>query len=133
MLPLGRPPLPWQAVGYLESCDIPAPGDDEETSFWREYLLFNSTAGFAFLVDSNNGWSWVQGEFYWRIERDERARVTDFEGTGSAAAKRPSREKTRSEVTWSAGETLMSAAVAEAFTMAPDSRGALQRDIAPTR
>ena len=165
-LALGGPPLPWQAVGYLERCDIPAPGDDEETSFWREYLLFNSTAGFAFLVDSNDGWSWVrpitgapalrsgqatwenvvyrqkwdydakvtwvQGEFYWRIERDERARVTDFEGTGSAAAKRLSREQTRSEVTWSAGETLMSAAVAEAFAIAPDSRGALQRDVVPT-
>lgn len=165
-LALGGPPLSWQVVGYLERCDIPAPGDDEETSFWREYLLFNTTAGFAFLVDSNDGWSWVrpitgapalrggqatwenvvyrqkweydakvtwvQGEFYWRIERDERARVTDFEGTGSAAAKRLSREKARSEVTWSAGETLDATAVADAFAIAPDARGALQRDVAPT-
>ena len=165
-LALGGPALPWQVVGYLERCDIPAPGDDEETSFWREYLLFNTTAGFAFLVDSDDGWGWVRpitgapalrggqatwenviyrqkweydakvtwvlGEFYWRIARDERARVTDFEGTGSAAAKRLSREKTRSEVTWSAGETLAAATVADAFAIAPAARAALQRDVAPT-
>ena len=165
-LALGGPPAPWQVVGYLERCDIPAPGDDEETSFWREYLLFNTTAGFAFLVDSNDGWSWVrpitgapalrggqatwenvayrqkweydakvtwvQGEFYWRVQRDERARVTDFEGSGSAAARRLSREKTRSEVTWSAGQTLAAATVADAFAIAPDARAALQRDVAPT-
>jgi transcription initiation factor TFIIIB Brf1 subunit/transcription initiation factor TFIIB len=165
-LALGGPLTHWQVVGYLERCDIPAPGDDEETSYWREYLLFNTTAGFAFLVDSDDGWSWVrpitgapalrgeqatwqnvayrqkwaydakvtwvQGEFYWRVQRDERARVTDFEGTGSAAAKRLSREKTRSEVTWSAGETLPAATVAEAFAIAPEARAALQRDVSPT-
>jgi len=165
-LALGGPLLHWQVVGYLERCDIPAPGDDEETSFWREYLLFNTTAGFAFLVDSNEGWSWVrpitgapalrsgqatwdnvvyrqkweydakvtwvQGEFYWRVQRDERARVTDFEGTGSAAAQRLSREKTRSEVTWSAGATLAAATVADAFAIAPAARAAMQRDVSPT-
>lgn len=46
------PPLPWQVVGYLERCDLPAPGDDDEQSFWREYLLFHPTEGFVFLVDS---------------------------------------------------------------------------------
>lgn len=165
-LALGGPLTHWQVVGYLERCDIPAPGDDEETSFWREYLLFNTTAGFAFLVDSDDGWSWVrpitgaptlrggqatwenvayrqkweydakvtwvQGEFYWRVQRDERARVTDFEGTAAAAAKRLSREKTRSEVTWSAGETIAAATVADAFAIAPDARAALQRDVSPT-
>ena len=165
-LALGGTLQPWQVVGYLERCDIPAPGDDEETSVWREYLLFNTTAGFAFLVDSDDGWSWVRpitgapalrgaeatwqnvayrqkweydakvtwvlGEFYWRVQRDERARVTDFEGTGSAAAKRLSREKTRNEVTWSAGETLAAATVADAFDIGPDARASLQRDVAPT-
>ncbi len=58
-LALGGEPLPWQAVGYQERCDIPTDAE-EETSFWREYLLFNATAGFAFLVDSNDGWSWVR-------------------------------------------------------------------------
>jgi ribosomal protein S27E len=174
LLPLGRsgtlaldgPPLPWQVVGYLERCDIPAPGDDEETSFWREYLLYNAGAGFAFLVDTNEGWSWVrpitgapavrgkqatwqndsyqekwsydakvtwvQGEFYWRVQRDERARVTDYEGTGRAVAKRLSREKTRQEVTWSAGQTLKAETVADAFGLAAGQRAALQRDISPT-
>jgi len=165
LLPLGRPPLPWQAVGYLEACDIPAPGDDEETSFWREYLLFNTTQGFAFLVDTNDGWSWVkpltgvpvvkgdkaiwqgrdyrkrwsysakvtwvQGEFYWRLQRDERALVIDYEGSGAHAQGRLSREQTGLEVTWSGGETLAAEVVAEAFGIAPAQRAALQRDAAP--
>jgi len=162
-LALGGPLLPWQAVGYLERCDIPAPGDDEETSYWREYLLYNATAGFVFLVDTEDGWSWVrpitgapavrgetarwdgvdyrqrwsyaakvtwvQGEFYWRVQRDERAQVTDYEGAGSAAAKRLSREQTPGEVTWSAGETLPAAVVAAAFALAGP---ALRRDVTPT-
>ena len=53
--------VPWQGVGYLERCDLPAPGDDEEQVFWREYLLYNREHGFAFLVDSEeDGWSWVR-------------------------------------------------------------------------
>lgn len=161
-LALGGPLLHWQAVGYLERCDIPGPGDDE-TSFWREYLLYNTTAGFAFLVDTDEGWSWmrpitgapavrggtarwdgvdyrqrwayaarvtwVQGEFYWRVPRDERAQVTDYEGSGSAARKRLSREQTAGEVSWSAGETLPAATVADAFGLA---RSALPGDVLPT-
>ncbi|MBK6471563.1 MAG: DUF4178 domain-containing protein [Betaproteobacteria bacterium] len=161
-LALGGPLLPWQVVGYLERCDIPGPGDDE-TSFWREYLLYNTTAGFAFIVDTEDGWSWVrpitgapavrgetarwdgvdyrqrwayaakvtwvQGEFYWRVQRDERAHVTDYEGSGSAATKRLSREQTAAEVTWSAGETLPAATVADAFGLA---RSALPTDVVPT-
>ena len=49
----------WQVVGYLERCDIPEDAEDEQ-SFWREYLLFNRLAGFAFLVDTNEGWSLVR-------------------------------------------------------------------------
>jgi len=49
----------WQVVGYLERCDIPDDAEDEQ-SFWREYLLFNRMAGFAFLVDTNEGWSLVR-------------------------------------------------------------------------
>jgi len=52
-------PLPWQVVGYQERCDIPEDGDDEQ-SFWREYLLYNRLAGFAFLVDTDEGWSLVR-------------------------------------------------------------------------
>lgn len=51
--------LPWQVVGYVERCTLPADGDDEQY-FWREYLLFNRIEGFAFLVDSDEGWSLVR-------------------------------------------------------------------------
>lgn len=61
-LRLGTPEaLPWQVVGYLERCTLPAPGDDDEQAFWREYLLYHREHGFAFLVDSDeDGWSWVR-------------------------------------------------------------------------
>ncbi len=168
-LALGGPPLPWQVVGYQERCDVPTSGEDD-TTFWREYLLYNNTAGFSFLVDSEAGWSWVrpitgapsqrpgqtlspatwqgvtyrpkeayvakvtwvQGEFYWRVQRDERAAVTDYEGTGNQAQARMSREQTAGEVTWSAGETIDAATVADAFGIAPAARAAMQRDVSPT-
>lgn len=164
-LALGAPgaaPLRWQVVGYLERCDIPD-DPDEDTSFWREYLLYERNEGFAFLVDSNEGWSavrpltgaprvrgdgvewqgvnyrkrysyaakvtWVLGEFYWRVMREERALVTDYEGTGAATALRLSREQAGSEVTWSGGSTLPAATVAEAFGLSPGVRAALERDL----
>ena len=171
-IPLGRsgklaldgPATSWQAVGFLERCDIPD-SDEDETSFWREYLLYNREAGFAFLVDSNEGWSWVrpitgapqvtkkgavwqnkayrkrwaynakvtwvQGEFYWRVRRDERAMVIDYEGEGVDAALRLSREQTGQEVTWSAGRTIGAEMVADAFSIPASQRGAMARDTAP--
>lgn len=69
LIPLGRSgvlalgaggALPWQVVGYVERCTLPEPGDEDEQSFWREYLLYHRTAGFAFLVDAEDGWSWVR-------------------------------------------------------------------------
>ena len=66
-LALGGAELPWQVVGYQERCDLPEGGDDEdgdedegEQTFWREYLLYNRHEGFAFLVDAEDGWSWVK-------------------------------------------------------------------------
>jgi len=148
-LALGREgPLPWTVVGMVERCDIPDSGDDEQT-YWREYLVYHQQAGFAFIVDAEDGWSWVrpitgapavrgtqaqweavtyaqryryaakvtwvQGEFYWRVQRDERALVTDYDGTGSASRKRLSREQTGEEVTWSAGEAMDAAVLGKAF------------------
>ena len=152
-----RQALPWQVVGYVERCEIPQ-SDDDEQSFWREYLLYHRTAGFAFLVDAQDGWSWavpitgapqafgesvkhegvlyrklydyvgkvtyVLGEFYWRLARDERTANSDYVGTGAASARRLNREETQGEgnreVVWSAGETLGADAVLGAFRLAPD-------------
>ncbi|MBL8326902.1 MAG: DUF4178 domain-containing protein [Rubrivivax sp.] len=161
---------PWQVVGYQERCDLPVPGSDDEQTFWREYLLYNREHGFAFLVDAEDGWSWVrpitgapqvkgdravyrgaafhkkytydakvtwvQGEFYWRVQRGERATVTDYAGSGSDARKRLSREETRSpgggsEVVWSAGAVLDAAVVASAFGIPAAERSAMQRDTGP--
>jgi hypothetical protein len=169
-LALGTPqPLPWQVVGYVERCEIAQSEDDEQT-FWREYLLYHRTQGFSFLVDAEDGWSWsapitgapqsfgesvkhdgvlyrklydyvgkvtyVLGEFYWRLQRDERTANTDYVGTGAASSKRLNREETQGEgsreVVWSAGETLTADAVLNAFRLAPDKRAALQRDALPT-
>jgi Domain of unknown function (DUF4178) len=160
-LALGRDgPLPWTVVGLVERCDIPDDGDDE-TTYWREYLLYHRTAGFAFIVDAEDGWSWVrpitgapqvrgdqaqwqgttyrkrygyaakvtwvQGEFYWRVQRDERAFVTDYD----AGRKRLSREQTGNEVTWSAGEAMDAALLAKAFGVPIASQPAFERDSAP--
>ena len=56
----GSRPVSWQVVGYQERRDVPALGSDDEQTFWREYLLFNREAGFAFLVDAEDGWSWMR-------------------------------------------------------------------------
>jgi len=48
----------WQVVGYAERCEVPEEAEDEEQLFWREYLLYNRTAGFVFLIDAEDGWSW---------------------------------------------------------------------------
>lgn len=170
-IPLGRTgrlalgaegPLDWQVVGYQERCDLPARGSDDEQTFWREYLLYHRTAGFAFLVDAEDGWSWVrpmtgvpvvrgeqatvagrvfrqrwrydakvtwvQGEFYWRVQRDERATVTDYDGPGGAML---SREETGREVVWSLGQALDAAAVRTAFGLSGLAAAALRRDAAP--
>jgi len=155
-------PLDWQVVGYLERCDLPEPGGDDEQTFWREYLLYHRSTGFAFLVDTDEGWSWmrpltgapratgtgaswqglafsqrwrydakvtwVQGEFYWRVQREERAQVTDYAGPRGALL---SREQVGDEVTWSLGQPLDAAVVASAFRIAPAARAALHRDSAP--
>jgi Domain of unknown function (DUF4178) len=152
--------LPWTVVGMVERCDIPDDSDDE-TTWWREYLAYHRTAGFAFIVDAEDGWSWVrpitgapqlrgdvamwdgstyrrrysyaakvtwvQGEFYWRVQRDERALVSDYE----AGRKRLSREQTGNEVTWSAGEAIDAALLAKAFGVPLTGPGGVAGDSAP--
>ncbi|HMN22710.1 MAG TPA: DUF4178 domain-containing protein [Ottowia sp.] len=48
----------WQVVGFQQRSGQ-EPGDDE-TFRWQEYLLYNRQAGFAFLVDAEDGWSLVR-------------------------------------------------------------------------
>jgi hypothetical protein len=49
----------WQVVGYQHRTGQ-EPDDPDETFGWEEYLLYNAKAGFAFLVDSTDGWSLVK-------------------------------------------------------------------------
>jgi hypothetical protein len=48
----------WQVVGFQHRMGV-EPGDDEHFG-WSEYLLYNQKRGFAFLVDSEEGWSMVR-------------------------------------------------------------------------
>jgi len=155
-------PLPWQVVGYQERVDVPAAGDEDEASAWSEYLLYHRTAGFAFLVDAEDGWSgvrpltgaptptnngaqwqgvnyregysyparvtWVQGEFYWQVRRDELAQVTDYDGPGGLKL---SREQTGNEVVWSAGQALDASLINTAFKLGGADGASALRDVAP--
>jgi len=158
-LPLGRAgrlPLEaagtvidWQVVGYQVREDLP--DDGERPTPWGEYLLYNLQAGFAFLVDTSDGWSlvrpltgapevraaravwqgatyresytyraqvvWVEGEFYWRVQRQETALVTDYIGEGAAGGRLLSREQVATEVTWSGGRQLSADEVSTAFAL----------------
>ena len=58
-IPSGAPALPWQVVGYMERMEL-MDGASDEAEAWREYLLYNRAEGFAFLVDTNEGWSVVR-------------------------------------------------------------------------
>src|SRR3990167_4309478 len=48
----------WHVVGFQHRMGV-EPGDDEHFG-WSEYLLYNQKRGFAFLVDSEEGWSMVR-------------------------------------------------------------------------
>jgi Zn finger protein HypA/HybF involved in hydrogenase expression len=157
----GKAPLPWQVVGYVERCELPDGSDDEQT-FWREYLLYHRTEGFAFIVDAEDGWSWtapitgvpqlrgdsavyqgatyrklytytgqvtyVLGEFYWQLTREQRTLNTDYQ----SGSKRLNREQTGDEIVWSAGDAMSADDVMKAFRLAGDRRAALQRDVLPS-
>ena len=50
--------LPWQVVGMVERATSP-PTATTRPTYWREYLLYHHNAGFAFVVDAEDGWSWA--------------------------------------------------------------------------
>lgn len=49
----------WQVVGFQHRMGTD-PSDPDEQFGWEEYLLYNATRGFTFLVDSTEGWSVVK-------------------------------------------------------------------------
>jgi ribosomal protein S27E len=49
----------WQVVGFQHRMGREV-GDEDESFGWDEYLLYNSKAGFQFLVDATDGWSLVK-------------------------------------------------------------------------
>lgn len=55
--------------------------------------------------------SYVLGEFYWQVQRDQRTRITDY----ASGKWRMNREQQGTEVTWSDGHTLPATAVLQAF------------------
>jgi len=143
----------WQVVGYQERADIPETSDDEE-SRWREYLLFNKTEGFAFLVDAEDGWSLVrpltgspatsgdhvqwQGKAY-ALKYRYGARTVHVQGEFywqlkkddivkvadyASGTERLSREATKDEVTWSQGSIVEAAVVMRAFGLSAPVRDA---------
>ena len=159
-LALGSPLKPWQVVGYVERCEVPA-SDDDERVFWREYLLYNRNEGFAFLVDAEDGWSWaipitgapqvVGDSARWRNEgyrklysytgqityvlgefywKLERGQRTANTDYASGA-KRLNREQAGDEVTWSAGQTIDANVIAAAFKLPAAKGAALARDASP--
>jgi ribosomal protein S27AE len=80
--------------------------------------------------------TYVLGEFYWQLRRDETTLNTDYEGTGPYFDRRLNREQTSGsgtqEITWSGGRTLSADAVMKAFKLGDEQRLALQRDATPT-
>ena len=49
----GSKPVEWQVIGF--SVKVANPDTDDEF-VWRDYLLHNEAEGFAFLIDSSEGW-----------------------------------------------------------------------------
>jgi hypothetical protein len=84
--------------------------------------------------------TYVLGEFYWQLRRDETTLNTDYEGVGPHFDRRLNREQTSGEgtqeITWSGGRTLSAEAVLKAFklgsALGEGQLQALERDATPT-
>ena len=158
----GKPMRPWQVVGYAERCEVGDDEqsfwreyllyhreegftflvDAEDGWSWTAPITgVPSAAGdnvrhqgalYRKLYDYTGKVTYVLGEFYWQLKRDELTYNTDYQGTGDAKNKRLNRERTEGEIVWSGGETLAAADIVKAFRLAPDKSAALQRDALPT-
>jgi endogenous inhibitor of DNA gyrase (YacG/DUF329 family) len=71
----------------------------------------------------------VLGEFYWRIQREERALVSDYEWKNGSRTELLSREQTGNEVTWSHGRRLDAEELRRAFALPQAQQAALRRDV----
>ena len=165
-LALGGAALPWQVVGYSEHVEVgdgeqsfwreyllyhrmtgfafvvdaqdgwswTAPITGAPQAFGNGVRYGN--VAYNKLYDYTGKVTYVLGEFYWRLSRDELTYNSDYAGTGAASASRLNREQTKSEgnaeVVWSAGQTLSADTVVAAFRLGADKRAALQRDALPT-
>ncbi|MFY9476591.1 MAG: DUF4178 domain-containing protein [Aquabacterium sp.] len=72
--------------------------------------------------------TYVIGEFYWKVRRDQRTLNTDYVGTGSHGTHQLNREQTGSEITWSAGRAIDAAVVMKAFGIHAAKAAAFRRD-----
>jgi hypothetical protein len=155
--PAGTPAIDWQVVGYVERIEVDVEAGEEQAT-WREYLLYNATEGFTFLVDAEDGWSYARpitgvpqiqdrrviwrGKSYDQLYSYSGAvthvlgefywRLSRGEKTRNtdfaAGALRLNREQAGQEVTWSAGGALDSDAVAKAFGLGTAEALAMRRD-----
>lgn len=156
----------WQVVGFaVKEGGIGGPAPDRFN--WYEYLLYNHEEGFAFLVDSEEGWtiyrtltgvpadagsaggkSWagvryrraegysarvtyVEGEYYWKVDKNQQLAVEDFHGVGTGYRERLSSERSAHEVVWSWGRILPATLVARAFAVSLPEKLAIG-DVTPT-
>jgi endogenous inhibitor of DNA gyrase (YacG/DUF329 family) len=161
----GEPARVWQVVGYQVKRGTPT---DDQPFTWKEYLLFNQKEGFAFLVESEEGWvgyrtltgaprntgigtmemTWnnvvfarsdqypaqvvyVEGEFYWQVDKDQWSKIADYRGRAAQARDRLSREETDTEVLWSLGKLIPANQVANAFRLTAQEQIGMRRDVRP--
>jgi hypothetical protein len=93
-------------------------------------------ASYRKLYDYTGMVTYVLGEFYWQVTKNQRTFNSDYQGTGNASSRRLNREVTGSgadsEIVWSRGDTLTADQVMVAFKLAPEKTAAVQRDALPT-
>lgn len=158
----GKTAKPWQVVGYAERAEVgedePSSWreyllyhreegfaflvDAEDGWSWTAPLTGVPTASgqnvryqgalYRKLYDYSGRVTYVLGEFYWQLKRDELTRNTDYQGEGAAKNKRLNCERTEGEVVWSGGESLDSDVVLKAFRLSPTQSAAFKRDATPT-
>lgn len=96
----------WSLVRPTTGAPQHKPGAQAAQYLGRTYRLTSS-----YQAETN----YVAGEFYWPVERGQKTSNSDFAAVDGKGLL--SREQSRSEVTWSHGSRIESAAVAQAFKL----------------